>query len=468
MLESFNLNRWKIHRTDGMNVEPIVYANDEIKPQLEHESLQQLVNASKLRGVEYIGGMPDLHVGYGVPVGCVMAMNLEDGLISSGAVGMDINCGMRLMGSGVSASDVPDHEMKSLARQISKTIPLGIGTESRHQDELEEHIEDILLEGVPTLEKLGYARKDDLDRIQDGGSFDGANLSGITDDAWNRLDQLSTLGGGNHFIEIDAVGEIYDPEAAEAYGLQDGHLTVTIHTGSRGFGHQICTDYSDMMLERADDYGLDFRDNNLAAAPINSALGEDYYGAMAAAANLAYSNRQMIGYDIRKVFQNLLGLKEEEGLRTVYDITHNLARQETIGDQQVLTHRKGAIRGLPAGHPDNPDAFESVGHPIIVPGNMGRGSYVLKATPAVSESWYTVNHGAGRVMSRRQANDSFNKSVFSETMEDIILLGAAHEDLLDEAPPAYKALDAVVDTLTEIGLVEKVAHLQPEAVIKGG
>lgn len=468
MLEPLDTNRWKLPAGNEMNVEPVVYANDEVKPQLEEQSFNQLINAATLKGVQYVAGMPDLHVGYGVPVGCVMAMDPDEGLISAGAVGMDINCGMRLLASNVPASEVPRHEMKSLARQISKVIPLGIGTTSRHQQELSEHIESILFNGVETLRELNYATDADLARIQDGGNFTGADLGAITDDAWGRLDQLSTLGGGNHFIEVDTVNRVYNEDVAEAYNLGSGRLTVMIHTGSRGFGHQICTDYSSRMLEAAEDLGLEFPNRELASAPLSSDLGSDYYGAMSAAANLAYSNRQMIAYDIRNVFKNLLGTGEQDGLRTVYDITHNLARRETVDDREVLTHRKGAIRALPAGHPENPEVYESVGHPIIVPGNMATGSYVLRARPEVRETFYTVNHGAGRTMSRRAANETVDKSVFSRQMEDIILLGAAREDLLDEAPPAYKPLDAVVDTLADIGLVEKIAHLKPRAVIKGG
>lgn len=467
MLESFGKNRWKIPGSNGMSVEPVVYANDEILNEIEDQSLEQLKNASRLRGVRYVGGMPDLHVGYGVPVGCVMAMDAKDGLISAGAVGMDVNCGMRLLVSSLKSSEVPQSEIKNLSRQIANIIPLGIGTTSPHQDKLKDHIRDILLEGVKALRNLGYAREDDLKRIQDGGCFEGARLDAIPKEAWNRLDQLSTLGGGNHFIEIDAVDQIFEDSVAESYGLRRGRLTVMIHTGSRGFGHQICTDYSSLMLEKADSFGLRFPDQELASAPVESEPGRKYYGAMASAANLAYSNRQMIAYDIRKVFSNLID-KSPSSLKTVYDITHNLARRERINGHEIVSHRKGAIRGLPPQHPETPLAYEDVGHPIIVPGNMASGAYVLRATPAVKETWYTVNHGAGRKMSRRQANESFSTEVFRESMQDVVLLGTAHDKLLDESPPAYKGLDPVIDTLVDIGIVEKVARLKPRAVIKGG
>lgn len=450
-----------------MNVEPRVYANDVIKGELEQQSLQQLVNASKLPGVRYVGGMPDLHVGYGVPVGCVMAMDAQEGLISSGAVGMDVNCGMRLLSSDVPSEDVPQSQIKTLARQIAKVIPLGIGTTSPHQDELQSEIEDILLEGVHKLHELGYASEYDIQRIQDGGKLDGASLEGVPQDAWDRLDQLSTLGGGNHFIEIDTVDEVYLDDVAETYGLTSGNLTVMIHTGSRGFGHQVCTDYSSWMLDEAPKHELEFPNKELASAPVDSDTGQQYFGAMKAAANLAYSNRQMISYDLRHVFRNLIGNGHSD-LRTVYDITHNLARRETVQDEDVISHRKGAIRGLPPGHPDNPSAYKETGHPIIVPGNMATGSYVLRAKPSVAETWYTVNHGAGRTMSRRQAKDKFSTEVFRQSMEDVVLLGTAHDKLLDEAPGAYKDLDPVIDTLAEIGIVEKVARLKPRGVIKGG
>ena len=466
MLESLGQNRWTIDSGSDDTVDPIVYANDVVKPQLEPQSLQQLRNAARLRGVVHVAGMPDLHVGYGVPVGSNLVMDADEGLISAGAVGMDINCGMRLLSSDVLSDSVDRSTVKSFARQISKVIPLGIGTTSPHQDELSSEIEDVLVKGVPHLKSLGYAREDDLRRIQDGGSFDGADPSKLPEDAWDRLDQLGTLGGGNHFIEVDEIDEIYAPTEAEAYGLKEGRLSVMIHTGSRGLGHQICTDYSGRMLEASPRFELEFPDDQLAAAPIQSSLGHEYYGAMAAAANIAYANRQVIAYDIRQLFENLVGT-QSDALRTVYDITHNLARFETVDDRDVLTHRKGAIRSLPPGHPDNPEAYREVGHPIIVPGNMATGSYVLRATPAARETFHTVNHGAGRTMSRRQAKRTLTPKALKKRMEDIVLLGTAYDDLLDEAPMAYKELDPVIETLTEIGLVEKVARLKPRAVIKG-
>ncbi|MFB6356730.1 MAG: RtcB family protein, partial [bacterium] len=384
-------NHYVLPGHDEMKQDVHLYLNETLVDQLEYDSLRQLKNASTLPGVEYIACMPDVHVGYGVPVGGVMAMNAETGLVSAGAVGMDINCGMRLLMSNISARECSDDDIKSLARKITRRIPLGIGTKSHHADTLEPHINKILRNGVPELVELGFAKPEDCERIQDGGSYPGADTSGITDDAWGRLDQLSTLGGGNHFIEIVRVNEIFDPEHAEAFGLSPDQLGVMIHTGSRGLGHQLCVDYSDTMLELAPKHDLSFPDDALAAAPIQSDIGQDYLGAMGCAANFAYCNRQVMTHDIRKIFQEQFPKRgSKNNVNIIYDITHNLARFETVNEKDVLVHRKGAVRTLPPGHPDNPPAYDDTGHPVIIPGHMGIGSYVLSAGTNIEETYYSV------------------------------------------------------------------------------
>jgi tRNA-splicing ligase RtcB len=467
-IEKLGHNHFVINQTGAMNTDAHLYLSPELLDDVEDDSLKQLVNATQLKGVRYVGGMPDIHVGYGVPVGCVMGMGAEEGLVSAGAVGMDINCGMRLMMSDIPADRVSREELKSLGRAITRRVPVGVGKSSPHQQELKHHTNDVLRDGVETLVEPGFANEGDLNFIQDGGCFPGADLSAVTDQAWDRLGQLSTLGGGNHFMEIVRVDEVYQPEAAHSFGLEEGNLGVMIHTGSRGFGHQTCVDYSKKMRQKADHYGLSFPDGELASAPIHSELGQDYLSAMACAANVAYANRQMIGYDVRQAFREQFdGDRTDASLRLVYDITHNLARYETVRDEELLVHRKGAIRALPAGHPDNPPVYEDTGHPVLIPGNMATGSYVLTAGDRAEETCWSVNHGAGRTMSRNAAKDQISEQDMMGALGDVQLLGASRTKIRDEAPQAYKNVVDVIDVLTEIDIARKVAHLEPKVVIKG-
>lgn len=461
-------NHFVINQSGPMNTDAHLYLTEQLLDDVEDDSLKQLMNATMLKGARYVAGMPDIHVGYGVPVGCVMGMDAEEGLVSAGAVGMDINCGMRLMVSDIPADSLGPDELKSLGRAILRRVPVGVGKSSPHQEELQHHTNDVLRDGVEVLVDLGYAHESDLNFIQDGGCYPGAELSAVTDQSWDRLGQLGTLGGGNHFMEIVEVGDVYQPEVAQSFGIEPGNLGVMIHTGSRGFGHQTCVDYSDRMKRAADRFGLDFPDGNLASAPIHSDLGQDYLSAMACAANVAYANRQVIGHDVRQAFEEQFSSdKIDSSLRLVYDITHNLARPETINDQELLVHRKGAIRALPGGHPENPAPYEDTGHPILIPGNMATGSYVLTAGPRAKETWYSVNHGAGRTMSRNQAKDTISERDMMEALGQTQLLGAARSKIRDEAPQAYKNVADIINVLTEIDIARKVCHLEPKVVIKG-
>lgn len=459
-------NRYRIHRDGRMNVDVRVYANEPIKRQLEQQSLDQLSNAASLDGVRYVAGMPDLHVGYGLPVGGVMGMDPEEGLISAGAVGMDINCGVRLMRSPLNVDDLDRRDVGALMNRILDRVPVGVGKDSPHMSTLRNHLDDVLVDGVAALIPLGFAKKRDLETIQDGGRFPGARPDTIGPKARDRTDQLGTLGGGNHFIEIEAVNQVYDPERAAAFGLQEGDVCVMIHTGSRGFGHQNCVDYSDRMKQRADELGVTLPDRGLAAAPVDSDLGRDYLGAMACGANMAYANRQMIGHEVREAFREVLS-SEEDRPETVYDITHNLARFESFNGDRMLMHRKGAIRALPAGHPENPDRYRDTGHPVLIPGNMKVGSYVLTAGEAVDETHHSVNHGAGRVMSRTQAKETFSARDLKDELGAIQLGGSSANRVRDEAPGAYKNVDEVIRTLESIDVIRTTAHLRPLAVIKG-
>ncbi len=467
MLKKIGKNRYEIPKTGSMNCPARVYLRGSLKKIVEENSLNQLRDAAEMPGAVAVLGMPDLHVGFGIPIGGVLVMDAEKGLISAGAVGMDINCGVRMLLSEHDARDFDRRDIGKFARKISKYIPTGIGTTSPHKEKLKPYLNDILVEGVPRLVDLGFARKDDLPRLQDGGCFSGASPASLSSRARERIHQLSTLGGGNHFIEIDVVSEIFDQQVAGKFGLKSGQLVVQIHTGSRGFGHQICKDYSNRMKNSASDYGINLPSKGLAAAPIDSDLGHSYFEAMACAANFAYANRQIITHDVRRAFNEFVPEGQSAKLELLYDIAHNLARFEEIDNKNLLIHRKGAIRALPASHPESPEAFSETGHPLLIPGTMGTDSYVATATEETAELYYSVNHGAGRTKSRRQAKQEMSVQSLRQTMKDIPIFGASEGKVLDEAPQAYKDIDEVVETLAEINLSKKIARVSPLAVIKG-
>ncbi len=467
MLEKIGKNRYEIPQTGNMNCPVRVYLRGSLKKIIEEDSLNQLRDAASLPGAVAVLGMPDLHVGFGIPIGGVLAMDAKEGLISAGAVGMDINCGVRMLVSQHDARDFDRRDIGKFARKISKYIPTGIGTTSPHKEKLKPHLNDILVEGVPRLVELGFARKEDLSSLQDGGCFSGASPAALSSRARERIHQLSTLGGGNHFIEVDVVSEIFEPRVAEKFGLRSGQLVVQIHTGSRGFGHQVCKDYSGQMKNNASDYGINLPSKGLAAAPVDSDLGRSYFEAMACAANFAYANRQIITHDVRRAFNEFVPGGESAKLELLYDISHNLARFEEIDDRELLIHRKGAIRALDSSHPECPKKYSQTGHPLLIPGTMGTDSYVATATEDTKELYHSVNHGAGRTKSRRQAKEEMSVKGLRQTMGEIPIFGASEGKVLDEAPQAYKDIDEVVETLAEINLSRKIARVSPLAVIKG-
>jgi len=469
-LEPYGMNCYRIPRQGIMKADVFVYLNQSLYRDFKEEQpLQQLVGAASLDGViSPVIGMPDIHTGFGLPIGGVMAMDAEDGLVSAGAVGMDINCGVRLLQSSLAASDLATPELKKLIIAIEKRVPSGIGQNSRHAGQINRHFNDLLIKGVPYLVSLGVGRAEDLDSIEDGGCMTGADVSALSQKAVARGLQLSTIGGGNHFIEIGYVDKVYDADAAVCYGLFKGKITVLIHTGSRGFGHQVCTDYSSEMKKAAAKYNLHIPSAGLASVPIKSPEGKRYLGAMACAVNFAFCNRQWITDDVRKAFRTVLGGNDADfGLDLVYDVAHNTARFESIDNKKMLIHRKGATRALPPGHHENPDRYRSTGHPVLIPGSMGTPSYVIRAESGVSKVYNSVNHGAGRVMSRTAARKDISVEQLKEGLGEVIVSGRNYRAYLDEAPQAYKDIDHVVDTFTEIDISRRVARLRPLAVIKG-
>ncbi|HOV80890.1 MAG TPA: RtcB family protein [Bacillota bacterium] len=465
-----SLNRYRLRRTGNMLVDGMVYVNENLLPLVKKDkSLQQLANAACLPGVVgRVCGMPDIHEGFGLPIGGVMATS-EGGVISAGAVGMDINCGVRLLQTNVAAVELKPPFLRKLIDRIEDYVPTGVGKKGKHKSITEDIFAEVTHTGARGIVEKGYGSQEDVKRAEEEGCLPGADLGAVSREAYKRgAVQLGTLGGGNHFIELQVVDEVYDRAVAERFGLSPGLLTVMIHTGSRGFGHQICTDYSRSLFPAAKKYGIELPDRGLACAPVDSGEGKDYYAAMACAVNFAFANRQLITHDVRCAFGDVFGCNPEElGLKLIYDVAHNIAKWEMHGDKKVLVHRKGATRSLPPGHPGNPAVYRRTGHPVLIPGSMGTASYVLVGTERAAETFYSSNHGAGRTLSRTAAVKEISREQFEASMGNVMYNTRNYRELLDEAPGAYKDIDQVVETLAAIGMTRKVARLRPLAVIKG-
>ena len=379
---------------------------------------------------------------------------------------MDINCGVRVLTTNLTIKDLPKERFDKLLKVIEEFIPTGIGTRSRYN--LEKEIPQIVEKGVPYLSKLGLASFYELNKIEESGYLEGADLEACSKGAKTRMNQLSTLGGGNHFIELSVVDRIFDKKTASYFNLMENQIVIMIHSGSRGFGHQICQDYSKEMASKTADYGINLPNKGLACAPINSSLGKRYLAAMACAVNFAFADRQLMMVDIQKAFSKVFGVtKEGLGMQLLYDVAHNIAKKEKHFGRELLIHRKGATRALPPGHTGNPACFKDTGHPVLLPGSMGTNSYIATGLPKAVETFCSVNHGAGRVMSRTTANQTITKSDFETTMSGILLNTRNYKKILDEAPQAYKNIHHVVETLAEINIINKVASTRPLAVIKG-
>lgn len=459
------LNIYSIHPRGEMIVPCQIYLKAELLPFLEKEALEQLSAAATLPGVfKYVLGMPDIHTGYGLPIGGVLAVTYPEGVVSAGAVGMDINCGVRLLTTNLHQQDLKSRELKRLLRAIEELVPTGIGTQSKYQ--LKDQLKNIVERGVPHLVKLGLATTEDLERIEEGGCLPGADLDACSREAQARMNQLSTLGGGNHFIEFSVVDHVFDKKTANFFNLAPEQVVIMIHTGSRGFGHQICQDYSREMAHQASALGITLPNRGLACAPLQSTLGKRYLAAMACAVNFAFANRQLITNDVTKAMAKVLGKKAGQ-TKLLYDVAHNIAKKEKHFNRKLLVHRKGATRALPPGHKNNPKLFMTTGHPVLLPGSMGTHSYIATGLERAKETFCSVNHGAGRILSRRAAKRSISKNEFQKQMDGIHYNVDDYKQILDEAPQAYKDIHLVVDTLAEIGIINLVANVKPLAVIKG-
>ncbi len=463
------------HRAD-MRVPARFYADPELlEGALGDKSLPQLVNTATMPGiVKYALAMPDIHQGYGFPIGGVIATELPDGVISPGGVGYDINCGVRLLGTHLDRADVQPY-LDDLASTLYLNCPSGVGQGGSIRLRAGE-INQVLEEGARWAVKRGYATEADLERTEERGCVDGADAAKVSDRAKKRgSTQVGTLGAGNHFIEVDVVDEVFDETAADRMGLSPGRIVVQIHCGSRGLGHQVCTDYVKRFQQSIKKYGFNLPDRELVCAPLSSPEGQDYLAAMKAAANYAFANRQVLTHLIRRSFEETLaGRVKNHHVFQVYDIAHNMAKieeHEIDGRRvKVCVHRKGATRAFGPGSPVLPGVYRDIGQPVLVPGSMGTASWVLLGTAgSMAQTFGSTCHGAGRTMSRSKAKKTVYGSELREELEadGIHVRAGSMAGLAEEAPIAYKDVDRVVEVVHGAGIAKKVARIVPIAVVKG-
>ena len=477
-LNKMDDNRWEIpsDQVKGMNTNAVLFASEAMIPQImEDNAAQQAANVACIPGI--VGSslaMPDVHWGYGFPIGGVAAVDVSEGCVSPGGIGFDINCGVRLIRTDLRADDVKSR-IRDLTDELYRNIPSGLGSKGIEKIS-ERSIREILASGSEWAAENGYGWERDLDVTEERGHMKEADPGCVSEKAVKRgFGQVGSLGSGNHFIEIDVVEKVYNEDPAKTFGLEEGQITVTVHTGSRGCGHQIATDHLQIMEQYVKQNRIELPDRQLACAPLNSKEGETYFKAMSCGANYAWANRQMITHWIRGSFENVMkNSAENMGMNVVYDVAHNIAKKETHSVNgkkvDVLVHRKGATRAFPAGHRDVPSIYRNAGQPVIVPGDMASGTYVLAGLPGAMElSFGSACHGAGRKMSRKAAFSNLNVSDLRNSMDkkNIYLKSGSDQGVLDEAPEAYKDVDAVVSVVCGAGLAEKVARLRPLGVVKG-
>ena len=478
-IEQIDANRWRIpaDAQRGMRVEGIIYSNGAlIADVLTGGGPSQVANVATLPGI--VGAslaMPDIHWGYGFCIGGVAATDVDrGGVVSPGGVGYDINCGVRLLRSDLSADDARPR-IKELIDQLFRDIPAGVGVGGPFTF-ADKQMQRLLGEGVGYLVSRGLADEADLAATESGGCLEGADPDAVSPHARKRgADQCGTLGAGNHFVEVQFVDRIYDKPAAEALGLAEGAVTVMIHSGSRGLGHQVCEDSIKALRSAPGEYGIELPDRQLVCAPVDSPQGRQYLAAMRAAANFAWCNRQLLASQVRRTLERFFGTGSAAlALRQVYDVAHNIAKIETheVGGRRMklCVHRKGATRAFGPGHPELPDAYRQWGQPVLIPGDMGTASYVLLgAAGAMQQTFGSTCHGAGRVLSRKAAIRKAQGRRIDEELAaaGVIARARGRTGLAEEQPDAYKDIDAVVECVTAAGLSRKVARLRPMGVIKG-
>ncbi|MBN1536030.1 MAG: RtcB family protein [Anaerolineales bacterium] len=469
---------WEIPATvnDDMQVAVRIFATHNLlEAVMEDRSLEQAVNCATLPGlVGHVVVMPDMHQGYGFPIGGVAATRYPEGVISPGGIGYDINCGVRLLSSPIMHEEVSGF-LDDLASALNHLCPSGVGGKGKI-NLTDKELEAVCRDGSRWTLKHGYAHEDDIRRTEEGGKLEGANPASVSVRARQRgRQQLGSLGAGNHFIEVEVVEQVFDQQAASIMGLKEGALTVQIHCGSRGFGHQICTDYVASFQKAVKRYGIHLPDRELVCAPLTSPEGQAYLSAMRCAANYAFANRQVLAHFARQAFEQVLAGKVKDWrLYQVYDIAHNIGKIEvhTVEGEsiKVCVHRKGATRAFGPGSPDLPEEYREIGQPVLVPGSMGTASWVLVGTEqSMQRSFGSTCHGAGRLMSRAQAKKKIWGEDLRKALQDegITIRAGSMAGLAEEAPEAYKDVDEVVDTVIGAGLARKVARLKPLIVVKG-
>jgi tRNA-splicing ligase RtcB len=465
---------WEIPKSfrSDMRVPARLYASEEMLEQiLKDRSIDQLINGTTLPGIVKCAiAMPDCHEGYSVPIGFVGGMRVSDGVISPGACGFDVNCGMRLLKSIHSEGEVRPY-LDKLAAEIQRQVPSGLGRGRQIKLSISQ-IDKILENGAEYLVRKGYGKNEDLINCEGEGRLNWADAKAVSLFAKNRgRDQVGTLGAGNHFLEIQEVAEIYNEDIAKKFGLFKGQIVVMIHSGSRGLGHQVCSDYLKLMIPLMEKYKIKVPDKEFACLPFNSKEGQRYFRAMAAAANYAWANRQMMSYYVRLAWRKILG--EGEDLKLLYDVAHNIIKKEKCDiegkEEEIIIHRKGATRAFPPFHPEIPSRYQETGQPVILPGSMGTASYILAGTEKGKEAFYTTAHGSGRVMSRQAAMRQIRGQQVVEALsaKGIIVKCWSNRRIAEEAPAAYKNIEEVAEIVDRAGLSQKVAKLKPLAVVKG-
>jgi tRNA-splicing ligase RtcB len=471
--------RWEIPQEykRGMRVPARIYADVDLLNEMHKDlTLDQAANVSFLQGIyKYSITLPDGHQGYGFPIGGVAATDFEEGVISPGGVGYDINCGVRLLRTNFDKEDI-EPKVRQLVETLFKNVPSGLGSTGHVKLSLSQ-LDEVLRYGAKWAVENDFGWEEDLERLEEGGCMMGADPSKVSTAAKQRgFPQLGSLGSGNHFLEVEYVDKIFDPEVARAFGIErEGQVMVLIHTGSRGLGHQVCSDYLRTMERAVRQYKIELPDRELVNVPINSPEGQAYFSAMACAANFAWANRQMIVHWVRQSFEQVFGQDAEgAGLHIVYDVAHNIAKIEEHkvdgGRRKVCVHRKGATRAFGPGHPDVPALYRNVGQPVLIPGDMGTASYVLVGTEqAMNETFASTAHGAGRHLSRTAALKKFRGEEIRRELEGrgIVVRAAKTSVIAEEAPGSYKDIDKVVKVSHDAGIAKMVARLKPMGVAKG-
>jgi tRNA-splicing ligase RtcB len=472
--ERVDSSRVVIPKTGKMRTEGMVFASERLMTAiLSDQSLGQVTNVAHLPGI--VGrsmAMPDIHWGYGFPIGGVAAFDMGEGVVSPGGVGYDINCGVRILKTSLRTEAVKDR-VDALVKGLFRNIPSGVGSKRKDLKISEEEEREVLADGAAWAVAAGFGQEADLEFIEEGGRIDGADPSTVSQRALRRgRPQLGTLGSGNHFVEIGRVDRVFDEAKAERFGLSEDQVLVMIHTGSRGLGHQVCDDAIREMIEASRKYGIELPDRQLCSAPLDSPEGKRYLSAMASAANYAFANRQLITHWTRRTFRDVLG--EGQDLSVLYDVAHNIAKVEThrVGGKErtLCVHRKGATRAFGPGRAEVPATYRDVGQPVLIPGDMGRCSYILAgAEGAMEESFGSACHGAGRKMSRKGAMKAAKGRNIQRELADrgVNVRAASRGTLAEEMPEAYKDVADVVDVVHEAGLAVKVARFRPMGVIKG-